>query len=113
MSSVSQTGSSSPEAAAQSGAESKMFASWPGEERVRGARDATLIGIGIVLVIVGVLLANRTLAIESEFMNVVGALPAWAQEGFTWSYGLGALFVLWIAMAVSLEAESTGKSDTG
>ena len=79
-----------------------MFASWPEEERVRRAGDATLIGIGIVLIIVGVLLANRTLRIEDEFIDVVDALPSWAQEGFTWSYALGALFGLWVIFAAVL-----------
>ena len=102
MSSADDTVSSSSSAAEQPGAESKMFASWPGEERVRRAGDATLIGIGIVLVIVGALLANRTLRIQDEFINVVGALPSWAQEGFRWSYGLGALFVLWVIFAAVL-----------
>jgi uncharacterized membrane protein YbhN (UPF0104 family)/tRNA A-37 threonylcarbamoyl transferase component Bud32 len=96
------TDSSASSTTAQPGAESKMFDSWPGEERVRGARDATLIGIGIILVIVGVLLAGRTLRIETEILNVVDALPSWAHEGFIWSYGLGALFVLWVIFAAVL-----------
>ena len=61
MSSTDDTVSSSPSATAQPGSESKMFASWPGEERVRGAGAATLVGIGLILVIVGAFLANRTL----------------------------------------------------
>ena len=110
MSSADDTVSSSSSAAAQPGTESKMFASWPGEERVRRAGDATLIGIGIVLVGFGALLANRTLRIESEIINVVGALPSWAQEGFRWSYGLGALFVLWVIFAAVLRPIPGGTS---
>jgi uncharacterized protein (TIRG00374 family) len=84
------------------GVESAMFVSGSDDPLARGAGDATLIVLGILLAVINGLLASRTLRIEEVTTDLVGVLPAWVHEGFTVLYSLGALFGLWVILAAVL-----------
>lgn len=58
-----------------------------------------LVGLGLVLVGISAVVANRVIAAEEEVGNLIAALPSWAHETFAIGFGLAALFVLWILIS--------------
>ena len=83
--------------------QSRLFISSPDQPRPRRAGDVVLLGVGLVVLILNASFAAELTQIEESLVGVISALPTWAHEIFAVSYGLAALFAIWLVVAAVVD----------
>ncbi|GMQ94143.1 MAG: lysylphosphatidylglycerol synthase transmembrane domain-containing protein [Acidimicrobiia bacterium] len=79
---------------------SRYFANEPGQPRVRRAADATLTGLGLLLVFWTAINADRVAAVESALIDLAGSVPLWFDQFYEIAYFLGLLLIVGLVVSV-------------
>ena len=86
------------------------FLDTEGEPRVRRARDAVQIGIGLLLFLIAASERIRLSTLQEALNSVTRVLPGWAELLFRVGYGIAGVYVLAMVVAVIWRARSHPKA---
>ena len=80
------------------------------DPRVRRARDAVKLGLGLLLLLIGASDYVRFSSLQETLNGVMDSLPGWTDLGFWTGYALAALYALGVIAAVLIRARQNSQA---